>query len=52
VIVSEQEHEQQPEETSEEHGETMKDLDVPEEEGKDVAGGGQNVINGGVTTKH
>jgi len=37
--VSEQEHEQQSEETSEEREETMKDLDVPEEEGKDVKGG-------------
>jgi hypothetical protein len=39
--MSEQEHEQQSEETSEEREETMKDLDVPEEEGKDVAGGRQ-----------
>jgi len=37
--VSEQEHEQKSEETSEEREETMKDLDVPEEEGKDVTGG-------------
>jgi len=39
--VSEQEHEQHSEETSEEREETMKDLDVPEEEGKDVTGGQQ-----------
>jgi hypothetical protein len=51
VNVSEQEHEQRSEETSEEHDEGMKDLEVPEEEGKDVGGGGQNVINGG-TTRH
>jgi hypothetical protein len=39
--VSDQEHEQQSEETAEEREETMKDLDVPEEEGKDVTGGQQ-----------
>jgi hypothetical protein len=37
--VSDQEHEQQSDETSEEREETIKDLDVPEEEGKDVTGG-------------
>ena len=37
--MSDQEHEQRDEETSEEREETMKDLDVPEEEGKDVTGG-------------
>jgi hypothetical protein len=37
--MTDQEHEQQSEETSEEPEETMKDLDVPEEEGKDVKGG-------------
>ena len=37
--MSEQEHEQQPEQGSEEQEETMKDLDVPEEESKDVKGG-------------
>ena len=37
--MSEQEHEQRDEETPEEREETMKDLDVPEEEGKDVTGG-------------
>jgi hypothetical protein len=37
--LSEQEHEHQSEETSEEPEETMKDLDVPDEEGKDVTGG-------------
>ncbi len=37
--MSEQEHEQQSEETVEEREETLKDLDVPEEEGKDIAGG-------------
>jgi len=36
--MSEQEHEQQSEETAERE-ETMKDLDVPEEEAKDVSGG-------------
>lgn len=39
--MSEQEHEQHSEETSDEPEETMKDLDVPDEEGKDVAGGRQ-----------
>ena len=39
--MSDQEHEQQSEETSEEPEETMKDLDVPEEEAGDVAGGQQ-----------
>lgn len=37
--MSDQEHEQRDEETSEEREETMKDLDVPEDEGKDVKGG-------------
>jgi len=37
--MSEKEHEQQSEQGSEEQEETMKDLDVPEEEGKDVKGG-------------
>ena len=37
--MTEQEHEQQSDETSEEREETIKDLDVPEEEGKDVSGG-------------
>ena len=37
--MSEQEHEQQSEETQEEREETMKDLDLPEEEGEDVKGG-------------
>ena len=37
--MSEQEHEQQSEDTSEEPEETMKDLDVPEDESKDVKGG-------------
>jgi hypothetical protein len=37
--VSEQEHEQRTEDTSEEQEETMKDLDVPEEQGDDVKGG-------------
>ena len=37
--MSEHEHEQRSEETSEEPEETIKDLDVPEEEGKDVTGG-------------
>jgi hypothetical protein len=36
--MTEQEHEQQSEETPESE-ETIKDLDVPEEEGKDVSGG-------------
>jgi hypothetical protein len=39
--MSEQEHEQQSEETSDEREETLQDLDVPEEEGKDIAGGSQ-----------
>jgi hypothetical protein len=37
--MSEQEHEQQSEETKEEREETMKDLELPEEEGEDVKGG-------------
>lgn len=37
--MSDQEHEHQSEETSEEPEETMKDLDVPDEESKDVTGG-------------
>jgi hypothetical protein len=37
--MSEQEHEQQAEETSEEPEETMKDLEVPEEESADIQGG-------------
>jgi hypothetical protein len=37
--MSDQEHEQQPEETSEEPEDTMKDLDVPEDESNDVKGG-------------
>jgi hypothetical protein len=37
--MSEHEHEQQSEETGEEREETMKDLDVPEEESGDVTGG-------------
>jgi hypothetical protein len=37
--MSEEEHEQHSEETSEEPEETMKDLDLPAEEGEDVAGG-------------
>lgn len=37
--MSDQEHEQQSEETSEEHEETVQDLDVPEEESEDVKGG-------------
>ena len=37
--MSEQEHEQQAEETSEEPEETMKDLEVPEDESTDVQGG-------------
>ena len=37
--MSDQEHEQQSEKTSEEREETMKDLDVPEDDSKDVKGG-------------
>jgi hypothetical protein len=37
--MSEQEHEQRDEETAEEPEETLKDLDVPEEDEKDVKGG-------------
>lgn len=37
--MTEQEHEQRNEETPEEREETMKDLDVPEDESKDVKGG-------------
>jgi hypothetical protein len=39
--MSEQEHGQQPHETSDEGEETIKDLDVPEDEGEDVKGGGR-----------
>jgi hypothetical protein len=48
--VSDQEHEQQPDKTSDETDETMKDLDVPEGEAEDVkagmrkAGGDQEII--------
>jgi hypothetical protein len=42
--MTEQEHEQRTEETSEEPEETMKDLDVPEEESKDVKGGRAGTI--------
>ncbi len=41
--MPDQEHEQRDEETSEEREETMKDLDVPEDEGKDVKGGSKVV---------
>jgi hypothetical protein len=37
--VTEQEHAQREEQTPEEREETLKDLDVPEEEAKDVSGG-------------
>ena len=37
--MTEQEHEQHDEKTAEEQEETMKDLDVPEEDTKDVKGG-------------
>jgi hypothetical protein len=37
--MTEQEHEQQAEETSDEPEETMKDLEVPEEESADIQGG-------------
>ena len=37
--MSEQGHEQREEEAPEEREETMKDLDVPEDERKDVTGG-------------
>jgi hypothetical protein len=44
--MSDQEHEQQSEETSEEREETMKDLEVPDEEGKDVKGGYSKIEQG------
>ena len=37
--MTEQEQEQQPDETSDEREETIKDLDVPDVEGEDVKGG-------------
>ena len=37
--MTDQEHEQREEETAEEREETMKDLDVPNEQGEDVKGG-------------
>lgn len=37
--MSEQEHKQREEETAGEREETIQDLEVPEEESKDVAGG-------------
>ena len=37
--MSDQEHEQRDEETGEEREETLKDLDVPAEDEKDVKGG-------------
>ena len=39
--MSEHEHDQKSEETSDEPEETMKDLDVPDDEATDVAGGRQ-----------
>jgi hypothetical protein len=44
--MSEQEHEQQSDETSEEREETMKDLDVPDEEGEDIKGGYSKIEHG------
>lgn len=37
--MSKQEHEQRSEETPDDTEETMKDLDLPAEEGEDVSGG-------------
>ena len=37
--MTEQEHEQRSEQTPEDTEETMKDLDLPAEEGEDVSGG-------------
>jgi hypothetical protein len=42
-IVTDQEHEQRDEETSEEREETIKDLDVPEGQSEDVKGGASKV---------
>lgn len=42
--MPEQEHEQRDEETAEEREETMKDLDLPEEQGEDVKGGAYSKI--------
>ena len=39
--MSEQEHEQQSDKTSDETEETMQDLDVPEGDADDVQGGGR-----------
>jgi hypothetical protein len=44
--MTDQEHEQQTEETSEEREETMKDLDVAEEEGEDIKGGYSKIEHG------
>jgi hypothetical protein len=41
--MTEQEHEQQNEKTEEEREETLQDLDVPDEDGKDVKGGIQKI---------
>jgi hypothetical protein len=41
--VTDQEHEQRDEETSEEREETIKDLDVPEGQSEDVKGGASKV---------
>jgi hypothetical protein len=39
--MSEQERDQREEESAEEREETVSDLDIPEEEGRDVVGGGK-----------
>jgi hypothetical protein len=42
--MSDQERDQQSDKTSEEREETMKDLDVPEDESKDVKGGYSKIV--------
>jgi hypothetical protein len=43
--MTEQEHEQHSEKTAEEQEETLKDLDVPEDDATDVKGGSVNKID-------
>ena len=42
--MTDQGHEQRDEETGEKREETMKDLDVPEEQGEDVSGGRSGIV--------
>lgn len=50
--MTEQEHEQRDEEKPEAREETIRDLDVPEDEGKDVKGGLGSIRGEGSDDKH